>query len=571
MIRSTLSLSRLCIVALTVFLLAIPALSYEEDTHFQMTYVICRSVGFTADEALIVAAADQGMDDSPNLVANGGPLGIEPQVEQEWRWHALDKDGKMKAAGVIARRNQLLQDALKEGNFRNKLIRLGIFFHYQQDTWAHRHHYEPNHLSRDAYTTYNTPFGHAADFHQPDRPPYDPVAALMDLEDGIGIARYFLRQIGRAPNAFLADYTPQGGTVDTTWARKAERFNQISLAGAAPHSARMFLLSLIRAQIDQYKSSGDAKFPANEADLYGVRAALANVCRDFEPYRSAGIIDPVIAIPTRDEKAAAGFTKVRNGDLLGDQLMLTSAITDGMHVEDDATGDVYLAIDGTLRRVSVKDIGNLFAPATMAKIFKMSQYTIGAPLKEGAYLAYMPTGPSASQQYLIINGTRRLIPNAATFDRYGFASSKVRLATEDELKKFTAGPILNNPGWPAIASEGKRIRTPSDGKIYLVIDNQLRWIPNEPTYNGLFILGAGITDIPTANGYLVGPPLSGAYLAKPDRGDGIYFIEGGKKRFLTQSAIYRFSFDKAKIKTVPAGELANMPDGPNLPYLLFDR
>lgn len=263
---------------------------------------------------------------------------------------------------------------------------------------------------------------------------------------------------------------------------------------------------------------------------------------------------------------------MQNGYLLGDQLILTSAITDGTHVEDDATGDVYLAIDGALRRVpNVKDINDLFAPATTAKIFKMSQYTIGAPLKEGAYLAYLPTGPSASQQYLIIDGTRRLVPNAATFDRYGFASAKVRLATEDELKNLPPARLLITLAGPRSQTKAKRIRTPSDGKIYLVIDNQLRWIPNEPTYTGLFIPGVGITDIPSADGYLVGPPLSGAYLAKPDRGDGIYFIEGGKKRFLTQSAIFRFSFDKARIRTVPAGELAKMPDGPNLPYLLLDR
>lgn len=58
-----------------------------------MTYVICRSVGFTADEALIAAAADQGMDDSSGTAANGGIGGAIPNVAEEWKWHAFDGYG----------------------------------------------------------------------------------------------------------------------------------------------------------------------------------------------------------------------------------------------------------------------------------------------------------------------------------------------------------------------------------------------------------------------------------------------------------------------------------------------
>src|SRR5882757_6673729 len=126
-------------MAASVFVFSMPAFAYEEDTHFNMTYAICRSVGFTADEAMIVAAVDQGMDDSSGTVANGGTGGIIPNVDQEWMWHSLDgygyvDGGSMHASGIIARRDQLIQYALNEPDPRNKLILLGVFFHYQQDT-----------------------------------------------------------------------------------------------------------------------------------------------------------------------------------------------------------------------------------------------------------------------------------------------------------------------------------------------------------------------------------------------------------------------------------------------------
>ena len=321
-------------MAAGIFVFSTPALAYEEDTHFQMTYVICRSVGFTHEEALIVAAVDQGMDDSPGVVANTGPI---PHPEAEWMWHALDgyglfQGGTMKVKGILARRDQLFQDALKETTVANKLIRLGVFFHYQQDTWAHRHHYimnpvfgpgyDPNHLSRNNYVTYNTPTGHAPDGYSPDRPPYDPVAALMDLEDGVIYASRFLKEgLGRTPRTFLANYVYQGNNGDDrTWndPRKGSYFHQIDMSfDAGKFTARRYLFSLIRAQIDAYKTTKpDSGIPA-EADLNGTKAALEKVCKDFEPYRGdGGRIDPII-IPTTAEKTALGFTGITKDELTG--------------------------------------------------------------------------------------------------------------------------------------------------------------------------------------------------------------------------------------------------------------
>src|SRR5947209_4414139 len=129
------SVRQFALAGLAVIALALPAVrsnAYEEDTHFQLTYVLCRSTGFTH------------------------------------------------------------QVALTRGSAQDKLLYLGVFFHYQQDTWAHRHHYDGAPHSYGGYTTYNTPFGHALHGHQPDRPPFDPVTAIHDLEDGIKYANEFL-------------------------------------------------------------------------------------------------------------------------------------------------------------------------------------------------------------------------------------------------------------------------------------------------------------------------------------------------------------------------------------------
>jgi hypothetical protein len=330
-------LPRLLTLFAGLLLISTNVFAYEEDTHFSMTYVICRSVGFTADEALIVAAVDQGMDDSSGTVANGGIGGVIPNVDEEWKWHALDgygytQGGSMHASGILARRDLFFQAALKEKDPRNRLILLGVFFHYQQDTWGHRHHYsdaifppgtaskdyDPNHLSQTNYTTYNTPTGHAPDGHAPDRPPFDPVAAVYDLETGIVYARTFLQQaLGRQPGAFLANYQPQGGKDDANWndPRNGAYFHQIDLSVAAPNTARAYVLNLIRAQINIYQSSvgGPRYFPRftpDEADLDKNRAALNQVAKNFEPYRSAGIPNPTIGIPTTAQKVAAGFTNM---------------------------------------------------------------------------------------------------------------------------------------------------------------------------------------------------------------------------------------------------------------------
>ncbi len=296
---------------------SISAFAYEEDTHFLMTYVQCRAVGFTDKEALTIASVDQGMDDSPAVNAHDNGV---PHVLEEWLWHALDKDGDMTAKGIIARRDELFRDALEEKDPQKRLIRLGVFFHYQQDSWAHRHHEKSNHLSPTDFTTFNTPAGHAAFGSKPDRPPLNPVAALMCLEDGIVYAVDFLKRgLGREPNPVFAGYTPKGGQTVKGWKdkRQGKYFNQIDATFANDSPARKFLLAMIAAQIDAYTASRDAnpnyfgRATPDKADFSTVRAAFQRTWDTFVP-----TVEPTV-IPSATQKNLQKFQSMTTAFILG--------------------------------------------------------------------------------------------------------------------------------------------------------------------------------------------------------------------------------------------------------------
>lgn len=287
-------------------------MAYEPDTHFQITYIICRTAGFTAAEALKVAAADQGMDDSPDTVANTGAI---PHVEQEWMWHALDLNGNMGPAGVIARKKKMFE-AAKNAAPAHQLLLLGVFFHFQQDTWAHRHHYDGNVHSYSDYTTYNTPLGHAFAGHQPDRPPFDPVTAIMDMEDGLKWAVTFLVDtLHRQPRPFVNNYQSLGGTVNPNWSQDGKYFHNLNNAGTA-NSPRRFFTDIIKTQVNTYNWSIDPMYglrdTANEVDLNLMAANLQKICNLFK-----NDIGTQIDIPSTAQKESEHCMTLTTNQLIG--------------------------------------------------------------------------------------------------------------------------------------------------------------------------------------------------------------------------------------------------------------
>lgn len=159
---------------------------YEQDTHFSLTYVLMRLACFSHKDALIIASADQSVDDCSNTDP-GFNSAHNP------KWHSLNDTREQ----VTARKNELWQRAVASKD----LVKLGQYFHYQEDWWGHRQ----GHGVGDDWQPYGPTFGHAKDGHQPDRPPYDRARAREMAKEKLSQAQEFNRMLGGTPMDVPAD------------------------------------------------------------------------------------------------------------------------------------------------------------------------------------------------------------------------------------------------------------------------------------------------------------------------------------------------------------------------------
>ena len=167
-------------LVLVVLCGALSAQAYEEDTHYSLTYVLMRLACFSHAEALTIASADQGLDDNEET---------DPALASEHnrKWHALDDS----RAAVLARKSFLFSRASASKN----LVDLGQYFHYQQDHWSHRK------VKGENWEPYGPTIGHAIDFHQPDRVPWDKETARNAARETFNDAKRYLKDVlGRTPS-----------------------------------------------------------------------------------------------------------------------------------------------------------------------------------------------------------------------------------------------------------------------------------------------------------------------------------------------------------------------------------
>jgi hypothetical protein len=175
-------------IALTALLTAMAgyvpgANTYEEDTHFQLTYVLMRLACFTHKEALQVASADWSQDTNGTTVA-----GLNSP--NNTNWHALGT-----RAQIDKRKKELWDRACKSGD----LVHLGQYFHFQEDTYAH--------LDEDG-EPYGAGTGHAGDGHQPDRIPNNKGRAKNMAKEKAENAQKFLKDcLKREPAVIPAGLT----------------------------------------------------------------------------------------------------------------------------------------------------------------------------------------------------------------------------------------------------------------------------------------------------------------------------------------------------------------------------
>jgi hypothetical protein len=132
------------------------AQAYEADVHFSTTYVLARAVGWSEDDALTIASANQGVDENLATVA---ALEVDPmpgpsfagyamsslhQARQNLEFHCFSRtrgtDGRISAdvREVMSGHFAVVpdDDADPRANTR-RLIALGAALHCQQDAYAH--------------------------------------------------------------------------------------------------------------------------------------------------------------------------------------------------------------------------------------------------------------------------------------------------------------------------------------------------------------------------------------------------------------------------------------------------
>src|SRR4249920_2294945 len=72
-----------------------PARAYEADIHYSTTYVLARAVGWSEDDALTIASANQGVDENQDTVAalEVDTISISSlrQAEKNLRFHCFSK------------------------------------------------------------------------------------------------------------------------------------------------------------------------------------------------------------------------------------------------------------------------------------------------------------------------------------------------------------------------------------------------------------------------------------------------------------------------------------------------
>jgi hypothetical protein len=224
----------------------------------------------------------------------------------------------------------------------------------------------------------------------------------------------------------------------------------------------------------------------------------------------------------------------------------------------DPDGKVYLMIDGRLRHIPSRE--------TYDRLFKQwggftggaraSAYPMGDPIDRGASLA---RDPATGKVYLVGDGMRRWIISPYVFDRYGFGWDHVADQESERLGAIPEGPPISGEYIP----DGRRVVEPASGAVYLMIGGALRHIPNPATYNNLFRDWKGIGTLGNLAGQHKGPPLTDrAHLAKGTPDGRIFLIGDNQKRWIRSPAVMdRYQFNWGAVRTLPADLLAIVPDG----------
>lgn len=182
------------------------------------------------------------------------------------------------------------------------------------------------------------------------------------------------------------------------------------------------------------------------------------------------------------------------------------------------------------------------------------------------------TSPSTKSVFLLENGKKRPIVNAAIFEARGYKWENIITIQDSELNLYSTGDPVNT------YLDGTLLKA-SDGKIYIIADGKKSYITGPDVFIGLSYNWSDVISVSDAqiNLYSNGNDISSTSthpngtLVKVTNGTSVYLLEGGQKRGIVNPQIfdangYRWNkvivITQAELDTYTVGDLITIyPNG----------
>lgn len=118
-------------------------------------------------------------------------------------------------------------------------------------------------------------------------------------------------------------------------------------------------------------------------------------------------------------------------------------------------------------------------------------------------------------------------------------------------------------GAPRNDLNGRRIKHPEKGAVYLIDTGFKRLITTPQIYNRLFTEWKSIEPMGDLEVIPNGPPLSdGAVLVSTEGGDKVYLVDRGVRRLIGSDQVFeKYGFNRKKVAVVPPLVLESVPAG----------
>jgi hypothetical protein len=142
-------------------------------------------------------------------------------------------------------------------------------------------------------------------------------------------------------------------------------------------------------------------------------------------------------------------------------------------------------------------------------------------------------------------------------------TKNLETATRDELAAAASKADAPSP-MPEL--NGLLLQLPGAPTIYLVVNGYRCGLPDQTTYQNLFVPGAMVVQDINIGVVAEGPVItSGAVLVQGSSSPQVYFVSNGEKMWIPTPTIFsRYQFNSAKIQVVAQILVDSIPSGPDV-------